>query len=242
MGRTFLLLLALALIGCAEGYDGHREDLDAVHQDIWLSYQEAIQQSDDPAERTRLVYADVRFQDAAKRLDSLFQVGPRIRYYSDSLAQEDSIVFAGIVRRTLSAIYNQRDTTLAVFTYLEHQPWMQVLGIQSQADEARMHASVSGEALEITQSPNMARLSYQAFERAKRLALASEDPRLYNLADSSYRAVARQVMTMPDSVRAAFGPAPERPARIPWVLATLAAAFIAASVAGSWGRASQSIW
>lgn len=57
----------------------------------------------------------------------------------------------------------------------------------------------------------------------------------YHSVDSSYKAVARRVLTMPDSVRAAFGPAPDRSARIPWVLATLAAAFIAFGAASRWG-------
>ena len=129
-------------------------------------------------------------------------------------------------------LYYGGDTTAAVFAYLDLLPWLAVFPPGPQADNTRRLAETIGDAVDLTHSPNMARLSYQAFERAKRLALDHGDPHYIHLADSSYKAASRQVMAMPDSVRHAFGPPPDRPIRIPWVLATLAAAFIAASVAG----------
>lgn len=245
MGRTLLLLpcigLTVMLSGCG---DGHQEDLRAVQQDMWTAYVTARDETADTTRRRALILSNPLYLDAVRRRDSLFAYGPSIRHLQgDSVMHADSVMYANIVLNRISdEIYGiDGDTLKAAFTYLHYLPWLSVFPAARRAEEVRFYAETLGDAIGITLSPNMVKMTYQAFTHARQIALLSGDTTLLHLADSSYKAVARRVLTMPDSVRAAFGPAPDRPARVPWVLATLAATFIAASVASGWRRASQSI-
>lgn len=233
----FLLFLAFLVGGCATGYE---EEIKTVQQNVWVAALNA--KAKDSTRIAELIWEEPAYQEAIRLRESIMAKGPYVRAWNDSLARIDSLGYAWLyISRVSNYFYHHQDTTHAVFAFLEGLPWFESMTVEIRGDHVRRFAETVGYAISATHSPNMARLTYQAFERAKRLALDHGDPMYIHLADSSYKATARQVLTMPDSVRAAFGPAPERPARIPWVLATLAAAFIAASVTGGWGRASRPI-
>lgn len=228
----YLILMLLFLSGCSKGYDDAAKQLQA-HADAL--YDQALASG----LKGNAFIAHMRtlpeYAEAMHLVDSLLIGEPNMRFWNASHAHKDSIGWARLHLTRVQDLYYFGDTTAAVFAYLDVLPWLTAFAPGPQADNIRRLAETIADAVDLTHSPNMARLSYQVFERAKRLALDYGDLQYIHLADSSYRVVARQVMTMPDSVRAAFGPAPERPARVPWALATFAAAFFAASIAGGWG-------
>lgn len=227
--RYTVWVLPILLLGCKDGYG---PTIDAANMAMFEAGQRAGQETSDRSERDALIKADPSFKAAVRTIDSLYALGPHVRSMRrDSIAHVDSLAWAKVILQTMRMKYHlRRDTIGAVFTYLQYYDYLDAVPMAGRVDEVRRYAGTVGSVLEQTLSPNMARIAYYAFERAKRLALDYGDPHYIHLADSSYRAVARQVMTMPDSVRAAFGPPPDRPARVPWVLATLAAAFIAISL------------
>lgn len=226
------ILAATMLVGCQHGYTGVRNaflaNLEQVRED-------ALQQSDDSQERAQLHYQHPLYLKTRANVDSILSAPRQVRYWNDSLARRDSMVVAMFYRFRTSDLFYYRDTTRAVFAYWEAMPWFRSFSPKGQASEMLRYAITISATADFSFTSNISRLSYQAFEHAKQLALASGDTTGYHHADSSFKAVARRVLTMPDSVRAAFGPPPNRPARIPWVLATLAAAFIA-GITASAGR------
>lgn len=176
----------------------------------------------------------VTLEQGIQLIDSLIATEPWPHPFNDSLARRDSSAIGYLYLTKVShEYYHKKDTVAAALAYFDALPWLPASRPRPKADVTRRFAETLADAMFHTHSTNSATMVYQAFERAKQLALAYGDPYYVNLADSSYKAVARQVLTMPDSVRIAFGPAPDRPTHMPWVLATLAAAFIA-SVAGCW--------
>lgn len=229
--RFGILIFLAFILGCQKGLDEAR---DIVSHDRIAALNSIRQITEDPREWDTLMHSLPEYQRFMRSVDSLLAQGPSIRFWNDSLARRDSTMYSSMLLMRMSDEFYHNDTTSAVYAYFDVLPWLEGVELWLQADHAIRFAGTLGDAMSVTHSPNMARLTYQAFERAKRLSLDHGDTTQYHLADSSYKAVARQVLTMPDSVRAAFGPPPDRPARIPWVLATLAAAFIAASVTGGW--------
>lgn len=202
--------LALCVIGCAESY----EQAEAIILDHMREAREKVRaQSDDPEERMRLVFHEPSYQRAIAHVDSILNLPPKIRYYSDSLARADSLSLAMLHRIRIGHSYYYEDTTQAVFGYLQASPWLAALSTEGEITEMRRYAETVGDALEETLSVNIARLAYEAFARAEHLAITSGDTTLFHLVDSSRAVVAHRILTMPDSVRAAFGPTAPRPPR-----------------------------
>lgn len=225
--RFTALILAIFLLGC----DSNVKDQSRVVFDQIQSARQAYPHIEDLEELHDLVEQHPSYIEAIASTKELLE-SYRIRWWDAEAAKADSKAVGYLYMIRMSHEYFAKDTLKSVFTYMEGLGWMQAFGNSPMVDGTRRYAEVIGSAIIASNSPNMARLSFQVFERAKQLAFDYGDPQYIHLADSSYRAVARQVLTMPDSVRVAFGPPPERPARIPWVLATLAAAFIAIGIAG----------
>ncbi len=180
--RQILLLIPLICLGCASGYDGERE---AVSQQLRAAWQATGQLSEDPYERIGLVYVTEEYQQAASRRDSILAKPPSIRWYNDSLAHYDSLAYAYMLGSRVSALYYSGDTTEAVFAYLEALPWLHAHSTVIQIDEARRFAEMAGDAVREMRSPNMARLTYEAFEHAEEIALREGDTNLAMLVDSS---------------------------------------------------------
>lgn len=226
-----MALMACLLVGCATGYEADVQRIQEAHAVMRQHPRVAATY----AEHLRVLYETPAARQSRAIRDSLLQLGPSIRYHSDSLARVDSAWWGWLLMGRVADLYYYRDTVMAVYAYLEAWPWTTSWSQAGRVEEQRRFAETLGDAINVTQSPYIAKMAYPAFERAKQMALAYGDSQYYRLADSSYRAVAGQVLTMPDSIRVAFGPPPDRPARVPWVLVTLAAAFIAIGVAGGWG-------
>lgn len=221
--------LVLCLMGCKTGYDEERafvfESLQQVLQNVRETY-------DNRADRIRFASLDPLSQQAMAHVDSVLALPPQIRYYSDSLAHRDSISLAYLHMIRIGHLYYHQDTTAAVFAYMKAMPLISVYQDSVRIDEMRRFAETVGDAATTTCSLNMARLAHQAFTNAEQLALASGNTTLFHMADSSRSILAGRVLTMPDSVRLAFGPTSPTPLPSPWALVALGAIFTLGCVAG----------
>lgn len=201
LGFAFAIL---ALFGCTD----YSEDIKRINDGYKAALAEARTLSEVPEERLQLIQTMPSYLAARAIRDSLLQLGPRIRYYNDSLAAVDSANYAYLSLLRVSSLYERTDTTLAVYAYLEATPWLAALDPDVRTAEARRYAETVADAVDETLSPNMASLAYAAFVRAEALALEAGDAELVALVDRSRGEVVRRIVAMPDSVRLAFAPAP----------------------------------
>lgn len=211
-----LVVVAIASFGCSD----HSQDIQRIEQGFIEAVQEARSQATTSEERLRLIYKKPSFLASVQIRDSLLSLGPRIRYYNDSLARVDSSHYAYLLLLRVSERYDLGDTTAAVFAYLETMPWLK--GLSYEAAEIRRFAETVGSAVDGTLSPNMARLAHDAFMRALQLAREQGDKQLMKAAMTSFADVNERLMDMPDSVRLAFAPSPAPSTPAPWSFAAVA--------------------
>lgn len=197
---TFLMVL---LCGCATGYQN--EQL-TIYADLRATYFEAKGLSDDSATRMRLMSETPLSRNALQRVDSILALGPSIRYYSTALAEQDSLTYSYLQRIRVSHLYYEVDTLAAVFAYYEALPWLPAGSRRGRANVMLEFAETLGDATYISQSPNLARQSYDAFLYAEQLALATKDTLLVRKVYTSMEKVATQLQALPNFVQHAFAP------------------------------------
>lgn len=145
-------------------------------------------------------------EKAGKLAEHIVSLNLQPRLSSDSLAHADSLSIAWLYRARTSYYYHKLDTVMAIFSFIETIPWTEVYGPLARAQFWRFYAEDAGQALMITQSPNMARLTYDAFVQAERFAKQYEDSTFYAYVLETKREFHRNLLTLPDSVRMAYRP------------------------------------
>lgn len=204
IGSLVLTILLLSAQGCASGYE---HEVKLIMSDQAAMRQKLHSMSGSREERIRLHPSLPEFHSIARRVDSLLLEGPSIRYWNDSLARLDSSHYAFLLGLRSSTLYYERDTVEAVFAMIEKIPWLGTHSPLGKAQFWRFLAEDAGQALMISQSPNMARLTYDAFVQAERFAKQYEDdPTFYPYVLETKREFQRNLLTMPDSVRLAYRP------------------------------------
>lgn len=153
---------------------------------------------------------------AGQMADSILKMNPRPRYWSDSLAREDSLDIAYLYRLRTSHLYHRRDTVEAALSFIETIPWSHVWSLKAQAQFWRFYANDVSEAVEITRNPNMAKLAYKAFMEAERIAAQHGDTAFYARVMETKGTAFANLAALPDSVRLAFAPSPAPSGPSPW--------------------------
>lgn len=221
IGGFALTVLLLSAQGCASGYE---HEVKLIMSDQAAMQQKLHSMSDSKEERIRLHPTLPEFHSIVRRVDSLLLEGPSIRYWNDSLARLDSSHYAFLLGLRSSTLYYERDTVEAVFAMIEKIPWLGTHSPLGKAQFFRYFAEDAGQALVISQSPNMARLAYNAFEQAERFTKQYEDdPTFYEYVLETRCEFHRTLLTMPDSVRMAYGPLQQPTGRSLWLHAIVVA-------------------
>lgn len=220
-------ILALCLTSCQTKYDHNRA---FVKESAEQLRQSLDKRRDNP---TVLTHTESLDPQILARIDSALALSLETRFPWRSLAYEDSLNLALLHWIRIDHLYYRNDTTRAVSEYLKALPWLSVLHDSLQIVEMQRYAETVGDALDETLSPNVAGLAYEAFARAEHLAITSGDVTLFHVVDSSRAAVAHRILTMSDSVRAAFGPTvPQPPLSIPTGLIAFIAFITLSGAAG----------
>lgn len=186
------------------------------------------------------VFRLVKYQNAdstAKALsliDSVLTLDPIPRYWSDSLAHQDSLAIVNLMDMRTSILYHTGEKTAAVHSFMETIPWTPAWPPRGQATFWKFYSHDMGEAITLTQSPNLARLAYKAYTHAEVVAYETGNLDFYKEVLGSRMALADSLALLPDSVRLAFAPAPPSSTNNPWTFAAVALVLGFIVGGGSW--------
>lgn len=218
--KTTLFLALLFLAACGTDLE---EGKQKVFDDL-TSARMAYSDVTDRAEQIRLIPQHPKYKSAIALADSLL-LSYNIRWWNAEAASADSKAVAYLYMVKLGHEFNVADTVNAAYTYMEGLDYMRAFGEELMVQEIRRYAEVVGAAITASQSPNMARLAYAAFQRAEQQAHAFGDKRLALLVDSSRIDLTTRLWELPDSVRLAFAPPPSRN-NAPFAFGAIGAVFI----------------
>lgn len=191
--RLSTYVVALSLCGAVWGGCGQRVDLDEARRTV--------------ARMTQTAFSD-SMRQAGQIADSILALKPMPRLWNDSLARADSLGLAFLFRVRTAHFYEQRDTVQALLSFAEAMPWTRVWDVEARMAFWSAYISDAKRAMALSQSAHLAQLTYQGFQHAEELALVHDNLSFYRGVLQAKFDFGVALRHFPDSVQAAFSPAP----------------------------------